>query len=318
MRQAIHAQEQVYVANKPARWAAVGLAKLCRKHPDATAFVFSFEIGVILVALKMMGLINNRILLRESTAIMSHCSFFWRWMYRLVGPYISGIIAQSQKGLDDLALLFRTRHPLAVIHNPCAFVLRKSDRLYERRNGTLLRLLMVGRLAPMKGHVRVLRAMRMDIERERLRNDTIIDWRLTIAGEGICRERVEEMIAELRLDHQVEMIGAVSDVRSLYDTADVFVMASDYEGLPNALIEALACGCRVMVVDGDGGTSEFMRRIGLEAFVFSQETFERSFWGCLKTVLESDLAIWRNAYTVMVEKVSPSCVADQVWDFVHA
>ncbi len=317
MRQAIHAQEQVYVANRPARWAFVGLAKLCRKHPDSPALVFSFELGVVLVVLKMMGVIRNRIILRESTAIMSHCTFFWRLIYRLVGPSISGIIAQSQKGLDDLAQLFRTRHPRVVVHNPCVFVLRPSERMFERRNNTVLQLLMVGRLAPMKGHVRVLKAMSTKGGQGALQKGVAPNWRLSIVGDGPCHERIEATITELRLAHQVEMIGAVSDVRPVYEHADLFVLASDYEGLPNAWIEALACGCRVVVMEGDGGTSEFMRSLGLGSFVFSQETFERSFWACVQTVFESDASVWHQAYQAMVQKVSPGCVSDQIWEFVQ-
>jgi glycosyltransferase involved in cell wall biosynthesis len=318
MRQAIHAQEQVYVANKPARRAVFGLARLCRKHADSPALVFSFELGVVLVVLKMFGIIRNRIILRESTAIMSHCSIFWRLIYRLVGPSISGIIAQSQKGLDDLALLFKTRHPRVVVHNPCAFASLPSALMFERRNNTWLRLLMVGRLAPMKGHVRVLNAMSMDGVQGALQKGIAADWRFSIVGGGPCQERIEKAITALRLDHHVEMNGAVSDVRPFYARADLFVLASDYEGLPNALIEALACGCRVLVVEGDGGTTEFMRSLGLASFVFSPEKFERSFWACVKTVLESDVRVWHEAYQSLVKKVSPGCVADQIWEFMGA
>jgi len=314
MRQAIHAQEQVYVANRPARRAFAGLAKLCRKHPDEPALVFSFELGVVLVVLKMSGLIRNRIILRESTAIMSHCSPFWQWLYRRVGPQLNGIIAQSQNGLNDLAQLFKARYPRKVIHNPCSFVLEKSERLFERSPSSCVRLLMVGRLAKMKGHVRILRSLCADAATDKTRQD----WYLTIAGEGPCQDEIEAIIRELGLGEQVEMLGSVSDVRPVYEAADLFVMASEYEGLPNTLIEALACGCRVLVVDGDGGTVEFMRSLGLEAFVFSKEVFQRSFWTCVKNVLESDTRVWHQAYQALVKKVSPGYVADRVWDFVNA
>lgn len=316
MRQAIQAQDQIYVADKPARRAAIALLRLCRQYPDSPALVFSFEIVVVLVVLKMLGLIRNRIVLRESTAIMSHCSFFWRMVYRLVGPSINGIIAQSRKGLDDLTRLFRSHYPLVVIHNPCAFVMQSSKRMFERRNNSLLRLLMVGRLAPMKGHVRLLKALKRDMEQFCSQMDKYDEWQLTITGEGPCQPLIEETIQELKLAEQVEMVGTVSDIRPIYESVDLFVLASEYEGLPNALIEALACGCRVIAVEGDGGTAEFMRSLGLESFVFSPEMFERSFWACVKTVLESDEKIWHWAYQTMVKKVSPRCVADQIWEFI--
>jgi glycosyltransferase involved in cell wall biosynthesis len=178
---------------------------------------------------------------------------------------------------------------------------------------------MVGRLAPMKGHVRVLRALcAEDAACRSLLDKTRQDWCLTIAGEGPCKDEIEASVQELKLCEQVEMLGTVADVRSVYQAADLFVLASDYEGLPNTLIEALACGCRVLVVDGDGGTTEFMQSLGLEAFVFKRETFERSFWSCVQTVLEADASVWHQAYQTLVKKVSPGCVADQIWEFANA
>jgi glycosyltransferase involved in cell wall biosynthesis len=318
LRQAIHAQDQVYVANKPARWAALDVARLCRKYPDSPALVFSFELGVVLVVLKMLWVIRNRIILRESTAIMRHCSLFWRLLYRLVGPQLNGIVAQSQNGLNDLTHLFKARYPIEVIHNPCLFVREKSEHPFEHHSRLCLRLLMVGRLAPMKGHASVLKALCADTACCGSPDKTQHGWRLTFAGEGPCQDEIAATIRELSLGEQVEMLGSVSDVRPVYEAADLFVMASEYEGLPNTLIEALACGCRVLVVDGDGGTVEFMRSLGLEAFVFSKEVFQRSFWTCVKNVLESDTRVWHQAYQTLVKKVSPGYVADRVWDFVNA
>jgi glycosyltransferase involved in cell wall biosynthesis len=316
MRQAIHAQDQIFVANRPARWAALGVAKLCRQYPDSPALVFSFELGVVLVLLKTLGVIRNRIILRESTAIMRHCSPFWQWLYCRVGPQLNGIIAQSQKGLNDLAQLFKARYPLEVIHNPCSFALEKPERLFERSPISCVRLLMIGRLAPMKGHVRVLRALGADATWCHSRNKVQMTLHLTIAGDGPCKDEIEATIRELKLSDQVQMIGSIMDVRPVYEDTDLFVMASDYEGLPNTLIEAIACGCRVLVVTGDGGTVEFMYKLGLAAFVFPKEVFESSFLGCVKNVLESDAKIWLAAGSTMLELVSPPLVANRYWDFL--
>ncbi len=312
MRKVVQAEECVVVANKPARRAAIELMRLCRLHPNSPALVFSFEICVVLVLLKTFGLIRNRIVLRESTAIMSHCSCFWRWMYSMVGPHIDGIIAQSQKGRADLSLLFHTRQPTTVIYNPCAFATCRPPLAFERRNGARLHLLIVGRLAAMKGHVRLLKAISTDGKRDGN------DWRLTIVGDGSCRTVINNTIKEIGIGEHVVMLGTVLDVRPVYESADIFVIASDYEGLPNTLIEAIACGCRVVVIDGDGGTAEFMQSIGLAAFVFSREEFDCSFWECVEKVLRSDSVVWYAAYEALVEKIAPERVANQVWDFLCA
>lgn len=73
--------------------------------------------------------------------------------------------------------------------------------------------------------------------------------RLTIAGEGPERGRIERRIAELGLGERVAMRGHVADVRPLLDTAHALVLSSHYEGVPAAVTEALAAGRAVATTD---------------------------------------------------------------------
>lgn len=73
--------------------------------------------------------------------------------------------------------------------------------------------------------------------------------RLTIAGEGPERQRIERRIAELGLTSRVTMAGHVTDVRALLDGAHALVLSSDYEGVPAAVTEALAAGRPIAATD---------------------------------------------------------------------
>lgn len=73
--------------------------------------------------------------------------------------------------------------------------------------------------------------------------------RLTIAGEGPERVRIERRIAELGLGDSAIVLGHVSDVRALLDEAHALVLSSDYEGVPAAVTEALAAGRPVAATD---------------------------------------------------------------------
>lgn len=72
---------------------------------------------------------------------------------------------------------------------------------------------------------------------------------LTIAGEGPERGRVERRIGELGLAGRVTLLGHVPDVRPLLDAAHALVLSSDYEGVPAAVIEALAAARPVAATD---------------------------------------------------------------------
>jgi len=73
--------------------------------------------------------------------------------------------------------------------------------------------------------------------------------RLTIAGEGPERGRIERRTAELGLGDSVTLLGHVADVRPLLDEAHALVLSSDYEGVPAVVTEALAAGRPIAATD---------------------------------------------------------------------
>jgi colanic acid/amylovoran biosynthesis glycosyltransferase len=113
-----------------------------------------------------------------------------------------------------------------------------------------LRILTVGRLVEKKGIDTLIRAM-AELNR---RN---ISARLTIAGDGSDRGRLEKIAAELKCMNQIDWLGAVpnSQVSSLLGEADIFSLPSrqdshgDRDGIPVVLMEAMAAG--IPVVAGD-------------------------------------------------------------------
>jgi glycosyltransferase involved in cell wall biosynthesis len=73
--------------------------------------------------------------------------------------------------------------------------------------------------------------------------------RLTIVGEGPERPRLQALARSLGIADRIEMPGFAEDVMPWLRRADLFVLSSDYEGLPAALIEALACNIPVVTTD---------------------------------------------------------------------
>ena len=68
------------------------------------------------------------------------------------------------------------------------------------------------------------------------------DCELRIAGDGPERENLERLIARLGLTGRANLIGQCSDMPAFLADLDVFVLPSDSESHPNALLEAMACG----------------------------------------------------------------------------
>ena len=79
---------------------------------------------------------------------------------------------------------------------------------------------------------------------------------LTILGQGTLRDSLVQKSAVLGLEDCVTFSGFQSNPYPFLQNADVFVLTSSYEGLPNALLEALALGTPAVSVNCPGGVSE--------------------------------------------------------------
>lgn len=107
---------------------------------------------------------------------------------------------------------------------------------------------MASRLEPEKGHEYLLIAMRS------LRNEGH-KVRLAITGKGGNRERLEELVQELKIDDCVNFVGFVDSVADFLASIDVFVVPSiDSEGLPTTILESMAAGRLVVATDVGGAT----------------------------------------------------------------
>jgi len=81
--------------------------------------------------------------------------------------------------------------------------------------------------------------------------------RLVIAGDGSRKSALARQRAELGLEGAVTLLGHIADVRPVHHALDLFVQSSDYEGTPNAVLEAMAMETPVVATSA-GGTAELV------------------------------------------------------------
>lgn len=79
--------------------------------------------------------------------------------------------------------------------------------------------------------------------------DKYVDERLLIYGEGYQRTELERLIKENNLENRVVLMGQTADVVSALKRAKIYILSSDYEGMPNSLMEALAVGLPCISTD---------------------------------------------------------------------
>lgn len=178
------------------------------------------------------------------------------WMVRWVYRAAHAVIAVSRGAADELAAFVgMPREQVHVIPNPVL-----TERVMEGADTALSDpwfvegqppvILGTGRLNPAKGFDTLIRAFAELRQRQ--------PCRLLILGEGELRSELEALAAELGLGEEVRLPGFVENPFQYMARAGVFVLSSRVEGLPNALIQAMAVGAQVVSTDCPNGPSEIL------------------------------------------------------------
>jgi glycosyltransferase involved in cell wall biosynthesis len=121
-----------------------------------------------------------------------------------------------------------------------------------------LLIVSIGNLYPVKGHAVLLRAL-AELEEQ----GGAPQWRLAIAGRGEDEQRLRSIAHDAGITARAHLLGFRSDAPDILAAGDIFVMPSLSEGLPLALIEAMATGLAIVASDV-GGIPEVVAR-GREA-----------------------------------------------------
>lgn len=160
--------------------------------------------------------------------------------------YAHGVVCQTRQARDYFGQRFRRR--LEVIPNPVKTGLPLP---YEGKREQ--RIVAVGRLEPQKNYPLLLAAFaHLSAEFPGITLD--------IYGDGSLRNRLEDMVLERGIKDRVTFHGAVSDVHERIRDAYAYILTSNYEGMPNALMEAMALGLPCVASDcPSGGPAELIQ-----------------------------------------------------------
>jgi glycosyltransferase involved in cell wall biosynthesis len=145
-------------------------------------------------------------------------------------------------------------------------------------------MLTLGRFSPQKNMRRLIAAFAIAKKQDHARGGNLMSKaKLVVAGEGPELEMLEADVARLGLSEQVHFPGYISDVAGLLGKADMFVLSSNYEGLPAVVLEALGSGCRVVSTDCFPAAQELLA--DLPACAVTERSAEALAEGILKAAV---------------------------------
>jgi len=172
-----------------------------------------------------------------------------RWIHRAA----THVTAVSETVAASVVALGVPRARITVIANgvdTTRFHEGGGDRAALGANGATPLIGSVGCLAPRKDYATLFDALALLRARG-------LDFRAAVVGDGPERGALEARLATLGLGDRVRLLGERADVENLLPAMDVFVLSSREEGIPNALLEAMAAG-RPAVATAVGGTPEVL------------------------------------------------------------
>jgi len=204
---------------------------------------------------------KTKFITRETNVVSKHVKrkeilFFYRFYNNF-----HQIIAQSDDMKNDLIENFRiSENKIVKINNPVDFDLinrLKIESVNVGFNMSYKNIVAIGNLSPRKGFDLLLNVM------NELKGENI---HLTILGDGAFKDELAQQKGELGLNN-VTFKGKVSNPFVYLKNADLFVLSSRYEGFPNVLLEAGACGTYSLANNCPGGINEIVQE-GINAEVF--------------------------------------------------
>ena len=304
------------------RYSFLPMYKFIRKHRPGFMFVFGNEMAVILSHLRSLHLIDTPIIVRVLNNVNISLA-----KEDGVSKTVEKYLNRSQKKLSDMEFLIAQCDAMAkqllrqnlakesslkVIYNPVnpdlvakvrelRLSLPVADEAYRE-------ITFIGRIDPQKNPADLIEAYEklLDKVRERGTGQKIV---LRMVGSGNLEDRIRALVKEKGLTDNVIFDGIRQDMENVYATADVVALSSDYEGMPNCLIEAIASGIPVVSYDCPFGPGEIITEDN-GYLVPMGDTGALA--EALYTALNKDWDV--NAITASASKFSPKLAASELVD----
>lgn len=206
--------------------------------------VVSFGVKFNIDAMEALKNVPTKVILCERNDPVSDPH---RWVLRLrrrlAYPHATGFVFQTGRIANFFGKKIADRS--AIIPN---FIEKKNELLYKEENGN--NIVITARLDDRQKNITML----LHAFKKFSSNH---NYELYIVGDGPDEKKFKKMASELDIDKRVHFTGR-QNVYEYLSIAKIFVLPSNYEGMPNSLIEAMAAGIPCIATDCSGGGSAYL------------------------------------------------------------
>ena len=145
------------------------------------------------------------------------------------------------------------------------------------------------------------------------------DYKLIIYGEGILREELTDLIEKLNLKDKVILYGNASDIEEKIYDVKMFILPSIWEGMPNALMEAMALGLPCIATNCPSGGPEFLIQNDVNGKLIQCDNDKELEEAITKIIEDEEYAkkIGENARKI-VERLNPNEINNQWENYIES
>ena len=233
------------------RYALTPVVSLVRRLKPATVLSTVSYTNVLLLIARPLLPPGTKLIIREATTpsgFLLHETTspgLWQFFFRRVYPRADRIICLTRSMQQEFHERFHiSQQKLVQIYNPvdCSFIRKNSGTHANPYSGEDRNIVAAGRLRREKGFDVLICAFGL-VRRQ------LSGVQLTILGEGPEESALKEQASELGLSSNIHFAGFQQNPWPYFAHADLFVLPSRLEGMPNALLEALALDTPVIATE---------------------------------------------------------------------
>jgi len=259
------------------RYSALPMLKYLKRYKPSFIFVFGKEMAIIMNKLRKLKLTRVKVVVR----ILNNVNISLAKEDN-VSPVVEKYLqaAQSQMAAMDATVAqckamgkmvveagIVDEKKMSVIYNPVSKALIEKVEAVRKEDMTAKgRITFIGRIDPQKQPEQLIEAFK-------LVKNKMPEATLRIVGDGNLMEQTKRQVQELGLANDVIFDGIRKDMEQVYAVTDAVILSSQYEGMPNALIEAIGCGIPVVSYDCPIGPAEIVED-GVNGFLVKQDDIQ--------------------------------------------
>lgn len=220
------------------------------------------EFNVYCLASNVLTFNFGRIIIREANTLSAEFDFEGSFLHKLkkrviklLYPKADAIIALSRSMKEDMLSVVPSLNPSRILVAPNPVEIPPEVYCSQSDDSSTIRLVTVARLYPTK---------RVDLVINAVPYIKEMGYRVVLncVGEGEDKSKLQSLIGDLGLEGEVNLVGYSSTPEVYVKNSDVFVLASDFEGMPNSLLEAISLGVKSVCRNVPGGGPEVVKGSG--------------------------------------------------------